>query len=283
MSIAERRKSAREPVAWVQRHPGLAEFGIIGGCLLIYFLIRGSVVDRPAAAFEHAIDLMGLERRLGFFWEPAWQRAIRGSGLQTHLWNYVYFWLHAPAIAAVAFWLYFRHRRVYGLMRNSFLVSALIALLLYAAYPVAPPRLMTPAGYQEYGVAAAAAPSYGFEDTMREYSSVSYQAESLKPFVNPFAAMPSLHFGWAFLIGAGVALALRNRFGAAVAVAWPLLMLLGIVMTANHFIFDAVAGCAVCLIGLATAFALAHIPETLRRRLTPTFLRQSPALQSGAD
>lgn len=259
-------------VHWLARHRGVTEFGIVGLCLLIYFLVRGNVVDRPLTAFEHAIDVIALERRFGFFWEPAWQRAIKGDLVQIRFWNYVYFWAHAPVIVVIAFWLYFRHRREYTLIRNAFLISALAGIFIYAIYPTAPPRLMTPQGYAEFAIQLPP-PRYGFEDTMREFSNVSYQAESLRPFVNPFAAMPSLHFGWAFLIGLGVALALRNLLGVLTAVALPLLMLFGIVLTANHFIFDAVAGLAVVLVALAVAVAIERMPEPLRQRLIPPFLR----------
>lgn len=265
------------PVHWLLRHRGLAEFGIVGACLLVYFLIRGNVVDRPASAFAHAADVIDLERRLGIFWEPSWQKAISGDRFQIDFWNFVYFWLHGPAIIVVAFWLYFRQRRVYYFIRNAFLVSAAIALFLYAVYPVTPPRLMTPAGFQEYGIAGTA-PKLGFDDTMRQYSQVSYQAESLKPFVNPFAAMPSLHLGWVFLIALGVALALRNPFGWVVAVVWPVLMLFGITLTANHFLLDGAAGMAVALAGLGAAVGIERIPPYVWSRLTPPFMRSAPNL-----
>ncbi|HLZ70951.1 MAG TPA: phosphatase PAP2 family protein [Dehalococcoidia bacterium] len=270
------------PLTWLARHRGLAEFGIVGGCLLIYFLVRGNVVDEPAAAFAHAGGIVDLEKRLGFFWEPGWQRAIAADRFQIDLWNFVYFWLHGPAIVVVALWLYFRHRPVYGFIRNAFLVSALIALFLYAVYPVAPPRLMTASGFHEYGISGPV-PNYGFDDTMRQYSAVSYQAESLRPFVNPFAAVPSLHLGWVLLIGIGVALALRNRVGLAIAVVWPVLMFFGITLTANHFIFDAIAGVAVALAGLAAAFGLERIPPRTWLRLTPPFLRQEAARLHDGD
>ncbi len=263
MTVAEHEKTAGGAIGWLRAHPAIGEFGLVGGCLLIYFLIRGNVVDEPRQAFNHAVDVIGLEKRFDFFWEPAWQQAIRGNAFQTRLWNYVYFWLHAPVIIALAIWLYLRHRPTYVLIRNAFLVSALIGLFVYAVYPVAPPRLMTPSGYKEYGLAATSLPNYGFEDTMRDYSNVSYQAESLKPFVNPFAAVPSLHFGWAFLIGVAVALALRNWFGLLAAIVLPVLMFFGVVLTANHFIFDAIAGLAVCCVGLAAAFLFQLLCRTV--------------------
>jgi PAP2 superfamily len=268
---------------WLRRHRGLGEFGVVAGCLLIYFLIRGNVVNRPASAFAHAADIISLEKRLGVFWEPDWQNDIRASLAQKTFWNDVYFWLHAPIIALIAFWLYFRRRRVYTLMRNAFLFSALIGLFLYATYPVAPPRLMTPSGYQEYGVQPAATPQYGFHDTMREYANLDYQAESLKPFVNPFAAVPSLHFGWAFLIALGVLLALRNWLGWAAVIGLPVLMFFGVVLTANHFIFDAAIGLAAVLAGLAGAFALARLPVALHRRFVPALIGEFLGLQGESD
>jgi len=222
-------------------------------------LIRGGVVNRPAVAFSHAVDVIHLEQRLGFFWEPGWQRPVLQNPLEIGVWNFVYFWLHAPLIIALAVWLYFRHRGAYRLTRNAFLISCLIGLAGYATYPVTPPRLMTPGGYQAYGITGPA-PKFGFQDTMEEHSDLDYQAESLQPFVNPFAAVPSLHFGWAFLIGAGVYLALRNVFAVLFALAMPVVMFFGVVLTANHFIFDALTGFAVCLLALVMAAALERWP-----------------------
>jgi hypothetical protein len=141
-------------------------------------------------------------------------------------------------IVVVGVWLLWLHPRQYTLIRNAFLVSAVIGLIGYTLYPVAPPRLM---------------PGFGFVDTMYEYSRVSYQAESLKPFVNPYAAMPSLHFGWAFLVGVGIWLVWRDLRGLLIGIALPVGMGLAIVLTANHYILDAVAGFLVCLFGLAVA------------------------------
>ncbi len=89
---------------------------------------------------------------------------------------------------------------------------------------------------------------------MQEYSKVSYQAQSLSPFVNPYAAVPSLHFGWSFLLSVALVLARPRSWWAWVgAIVQPLLMFLAIVATANHWVLDAVAGLAACLAGLAAA------------------------------
>ena len=214
------------------------EISLVACGLLVYFLFRGNVTDRAAEATRNATAVIDAQQALGMFWEPHLQAWVLESAIHVRLWNWVYFWAHAPAIVVVGLWLLWRHPRTYVLIRNAFLVSAVIALVCYRLYPVAPPRLVQ---------------GYGFVDTMQLYSNVSYQAQSLQPFVNPYAAMPSLHFGWSFLLGVGIWLALRDGRGLALGVALTALMGLAIVLTANHYILDGVAGFAVAAAGLLVA------------------------------
>ena len=213
---------------------------VAGG--LVYYLIRGGVVDRAEEAFARAGDLIALERRLGIFWEPAMQDWILGSRALIDLSNAVYFWLHMPPIVALALWLFWRKRDVYRLTRNAFLGSAVVALICYAALPVAPPRFF---------------PELGFVDTMALYSEASYQAQEVGVFVNPYAALPSLHFGWALLLGLALWLARPRGRRAWACVAGAVLLVGGqgaaIVLTGNHFILDAVAGAGAAGLGLAAA------------------------------
>ncbi|MBI2760409.1 MAG: inositol phosphorylceramide synthase [Chloroflexi bacterium] len=135
-----------------------------------------------------------------------------------------------------------RRPDVYRLTRDAFLGSAVIGLICYRVFPVAPPRL---------------AEDHDFVDTMQEYSKVSYQAQSLGPFVNPYAAVPSLHFGWSFLMSVALLLARpRTWWTWLLAIVQPALMFLAIVATANHWVLDAVAGLVVCGAGLIGAAAL---------------------------
>lgn len=236
---------------------GLREIGLVGVCLVIYFLIRGFVADEFPAAQAHALGIIHLEQSLHVFWEPQLQHLLDANLFLTQLWNQVYFWAHAPVILLVAIWLYLRHRRTYALVRTAFLTSAILGILIYWLLPVAPPRLLT---------------GYGFIDTMQRYSEVSYQAQSLKPFVNPYAAVPSLHFGFAIVIGVAFVLAMRGAAGWILGATLPALMLIAIIATANHFFFDAVSGLAVCLFGLLVAVVVQ------RRQLARERVRQPKLL-----
>jgi hypothetical protein len=247
----------------LDRH-GTRELALVAAGLLIYYLIRGFVADEFAEARAHALAIVQVERALHIFREPQLQHLLAGSLPQIQFWDAVYFWGHAPVIVAVGLWLYLQHREHYSLIRNSFLLSALAGLLVYWLYPVAPPRLL---------------PGFGFVDTMQRYSSMSYQAQSLKPFVNEFAAVPSLHFGWSLLIGIGIIRAAQHPIGRACGALLPILMLIAIIATANHFVFDAAAGLVICLGALGGAIALRRwkLARTGAQRATRTERRPEVA------
>ncbi|MCH7810329.1 MAG: phosphatase PAP2 family protein, partial [Chloroflexi bacterium] len=220
------------------------EGAIIAIAFLLYFWVRGAVVDRPEAAYWHARDLIDLQRSLGFFWEDDLNNWIADRKFWAQLMNVVYFYLHFPLIIVFGIWLYFYRRRQYTFVRDSFLASGAIALVVYWLYPVAPPRLLPELAAQF----DAAAPAYilGFFDTMEAYLGYAYDTQSTRAFVNPYAAMPSLHFGWDLLLGFAVIAAFRRTalawLAVTIGVALPVLQIFAITTTANHYLIDAVAG-----------------------------------------
>jgi hypothetical protein len=222
------------------------EIAIVAVAFLLYFLVRGSVVDNEAAALSHAVRVVEIERKLGIFWEPDLNSAVLHNGALIQFFNAIYFWLDFPTIVAIGLWMYFfGHRHQYTVARDALLASGAIALVVYHLYPVAPPRLLP--------VDAA---GYAFVDTVNQYTHISYQAQSLQPFVNPYAAMPSLHYGWALLIGGVLFWTTRNVWLRALAIFLPIAQLAAIVFTANHYLLDAAAGLVVALMGLLIAMAL---------------------------
>jgi peptidoglycan/LPS O-acetylase OafA/YrhL len=95
---------------------------------------------------------------------------------------------------------------------------------------------------------------------MKEYLGYAYDTQSTRAFVNPYAAMPSLHFGWDLLLGIAIVMAFRERPWAWIAVPigvlLPLSQIFSITTTANHFLLDALAGGIVAMAGLAVAYTL---------------------------
>lgn len=240
------------------RHIGrrdLVEAALVAFAFLLYFLVRGSVIDRPQEAFQNALDVIDAERWLGIFWEPHMQDWIMGNRFLIQASNYVYFWLHFPLIVAFGLVLYFADRHKYTLLRDAFLASGAISLIIYGLYPVAPPRLLLELANEFHVVLDADLQT--FVDTMNVHLGYGYQAQSMQPFVNPYAAVPSLHFGWDFLLGIGIIWAFRRYpFIWPVGLALPVMQIFAIAVTANHYFLDAVAGMGVALLGLAIAAAL---------------------------
>jgi hypothetical protein len=243
---------ARVERAWtLADRAGLQEIVLVLVAFLIYFYIRGLVVGRESEAIARGLDLIRFERDLGFYWELEMQ-----SWILNHYWaiktmNWVYFYGHMPLVIISAFWLYIWHRRAYRLSRNAFLASGAIGVVMYALWPVAPPRLI---------------PDAGFIDTMAVYDRVGYNAQETEAFVNPYAALPSLHFGWSLLLGIVVFQVTKFPALKVLAVVWPVAMFFAIVMTGNHFIIDAIVGAVVSFAGFGIALGWERIwPEVAAR------------------
>ncbi len=216
-----------------RRRPFVREVGLVAAAYFAYHLVRSATKGEVASAIEHARLLESAERALGLFVEPALQAAVVSERWLVDIANWTYVWGHWPVIGGVAIWLYYSRPASYRLLRNAFLISGATGLVLFMTFPAAPPRLA----------------GLGLVDTVVEHSNFYYLLQPPQ-LTNQYAAFPSLHFGWNLLIGiALIREAPRipvRAFGAAL----PLAMLAAVVLTANHYLIDAVAGGAVALIGL---------------------------------
>ena len=216
---------------------GLArEVLLISFAILLYFGVRNATAGSADAAFANARELMRFERALGIDWEGGLQSATVTSDAVVTLANWVYIFAHWPVILGVATWLYVRRPLHYRLLRNAIFASGLIGFLLFALFPVAPPRLL----------------DLGLVDTVTERSD-AYRALQPPGLTNQYAAFPSLHVGWNLLVGIVVVMAVASILVRAVAVVLPGAMALAVVVTANHFVIDVAAGVVVVLIGLTVA------------------------------
>jgi hypothetical protein len=212
---------------------GLAAFGF-----LLYFLVRGAVIDQTHDALEHARWIVSMQSHFGFFVEPDINRWVVVHTPILQLVNFVYFWFDFPLIILVGLVLFWRRRNSYTLLRDALLISGGFALIVYWTFPVAPPRYLK---------------EWGFIDTLARFSHLAYQTQSTRPFVNPFAAVPSLHVGWSLLLAVVVFDATRRWYWRLGAFAVLGLQALSVVATANHFIFDGVMGMLVSLLALVVA------------------------------
>lgn len=209
---------------------------IVAAGLIIYFGVRHLTEGSEVTALRHAESVFDFEQTLGLDIESDIQSAFSGSSCASRALNWVYIWWHWPVILVAAIWLLLWHRPVFYRYRNAMLISGGIGLVIFATFPVAPPRLVT---------------DLGLTDTVTQHSE-AYRVFQPKAFTNQFAAMPSLHFGWNLLIGVAIAKTARGWLRVA-GILMPLAMLIAVIATANHFVLDTVAGTALALLGLAIA------------------------------
>lgn len=248
--------------AAVIRKSGLWDMALIVVAFVLYYLVRGAVVERAGEATSRAIRLVELEKSLGLFWEGQMQAWVMSSEIAVRMFNGIYVWAHFPLVAAIGLWLFFLHRSQFIVFRNAFLISGGIGLILFNLFPTAPPRLLF------WG--------YGLIDTVAAYSPVNYDMQPAA-FVNQYAAMPSLHFGWNLLLGIAIICSTKNVLLRTFAVVMPVAMGLAVVVTGNHFILDVVAGTAVALFGLWAAVILDRHGDRVWNRVVPLSLRRAQA------
>ena len=217
---------------------------------LSYFLVRGMTESGFGRAQDNAERVITFEKWLGLFHEGAIQDAVANRDWLVNLANWVYVWGHWPVIIVVGFWLMRSSPHDYRILRNSFLISGGIGLIVFATFPVAPPRML----------------DIGLIDTVTERSS-AYRVLQPPAFVNQYAAMPSLHFGWDLLVGIALVRHARSPYVRSLGIVLPVAMAWAVVATANHFLLDSVAGAALALFGLALATMAASQLDRAQERV----------------
>jgi PAP2 superfamily len=208
-----------------------------------YRLLRRLLPTDWSQATANAQHVERLEQVTHIAWEQGIQRWFLQFPEVVKGMNWFYLSSHFFVTGAFFVWLYWRNREGFSIFRNGFLLATSIALVIHWRYPTAPPRLA----------------NMNIKDTIDLYSGVNIGGPHHERFANPVAAVPSLHAGWALALGIGILLYARNWFLRVLGMLYPVAVLLTIVATGNHFIFDAVAGALVMAVGFAATapFAVA--------------------------
>lgn len=218
----------------------LVEAAVLVALYLAGELARGLARGDDAAAERHAEAIASLERHLHVFGEAAVQRAAGHVPALSTVLGYAYVSLHLAATVAVLVWVYRRHGHAYPAVRTTFALATALAVVGYALYPTAPPRLA----------------GLGIGDTVSHVTAVDLDSGFVSSLYNPYAAFPSMHVGFAVLIAGTVwRLGARTVWRVA-ALLYPVAILFVIVATGNHFFVDAVAGGAVAALAAGATLAL---------------------------
>jgi hypothetical protein len=234
------------------------ELSLFLAVYLVYNAARWIFVGDLPAARAHAYWIVDLEQSAGV----AVERSVQGAfdaATSAELLSIVYLAAQFVVLPAVLIWLYRRSPERYRALRNTVVATWLIAVPIFALFPVAPPRLA----------------DLGFVDMVSQQPGVGLTGRSTI-FYNPVAAVPSLHVGFAFAVSLALAGALPHRFTRALALSWGPLVTLSVVATGNHYVFDVAVGLAVTALGYAVG-RFATRERALHHRRGPRATVLSPA------
>jgi hypothetical protein len=234
------------------------QIGLFLLAYLVYSAARWMMVGDLASAQDHAAWIVNLEQNLGVADEASVQEALTGTWM---LWllNHAYIAAQLVVVPGALIFLYRRSRPIYYRLRNTILATWLISVPVYAAFPVAPPRLA----------------GIGLVDTISEQTGFAMDSNLTTAFYNELAAVPSLHVGFAVAVGIAVAAAVRNPLLKAAALLWGPAIGLAVVATGNHFVFDIAAGLVASALGYGVGIVAARA-GTLRPARTASSV---PALR----
>ena len=222
------------------------EFALMASLYALWRLARVLPLDQPEGAIERARQINNLQQSLFFPTELSLQHFVLDHEWLARVLNFYYAIAHMPVTIAFLIWLFVRYRHAYPRWRNclAFLTGASLVIRFVR---VAPPRFLPDLGYIDL------ATRYGLSVYGPVGTGVSDQ----------FAAMPSIHVGWAAVVSFGIVAASTSPLR------WLCLLhlaftMLAVAATGNHWWLDGRA--AVALLGVALVVTAFLGKQSLRRK-----------------
>ena len=242
-------------------------------CLLVlgYLAYSGT---RVAVRGDHALAMHNgrlvyhVERR----WAPeVWlNQVVNAHVTLAKISGYYYTTLHFIVTLVVICWLYWRHPEHYRPLRTTLIAGTLIALVGFWLFPVAPPRDVVP----------------NLTDTVAHWDIMELAApRSGNSVANLYAAMPSLHVGWAVWCAFVIWWVYRQRHPvlATLGFIYPILTTLVVLATANHYLLDCIGGVAAIGTGMLVARAFGEWPGHRRKKEAEAAAREVEAAANEAE
>ncbi|TDC76980.1 phosphatase PAP2 family protein [Streptomyces hainanensis] len=253
----------REGAARSARPPLVRELPLIVALYLAYKFGRRAANGQFAEARDNAEWVWELERALRLPGEKLVQDLLLHSETVIRFVNVYYATVHFPAIVVFLVWMYWRRPGHFVWVRWVLTWLTGAALVLHLLFPLAPPRLFRPSRMMDTGVV---------------YGPAVYDKPAADSMANQFAAMPSLHVGWAVFIAVALIVATRSRWR------WlwllhPLITVTAVVGTGHHYWMDGLVACAI----LAVVLAVLRPPRGAPRPSAPAARNPASADGPGPD
>ena len=225
--LPERVRAIRRPKWW-------QEIGFVLIVYYLYSLVRNTVPSHEVAALHRASDVLSIERYLHVDVEHSANHLVAGHAWLAYGFDYYYATLHFVVTIGVLVWLYNKHPLRYRSIRTVLIATNITALIGFWFIALAPPRMLP-----------------GFVDTLVRYHTWgSIASGDIAKESNQFAAMPSLHVGWALWCALAIVTLAERRWVRVLGALYPLCTVLVVIGTANHFVLDAVGGVVTLCIGI---------------------------------
>lgn len=216
----------------IKNNKGFQEVLIFLSFIVFFKISRFIAIGDEYTAFVNAYKIIDFEKWMGIFSEISVQQFFMDKTILLQMLNKFYIVAHIPTTVIFFMWIYHKRKRYYKFIRNGFLIANSLTIFFYVYYPCAPPRMLG---------------DVGFTDTLLTVSNVNLYKGAFSGLFNQYAAVPSMHFGNALLIGIALSL-LINKNWKWLLLLYPIFVLLVIVATGNHFFIDAIIGGVVVLL-----------------------------------
>ena len=211
--------------------PVTTELSLISALYTLWRLALKLPLDQPSGAIERARQIDRFQHWLHMPAELSLQQFVLQHDWLAQATNFYYAVFHVPAMILFLVWIFIRHRDKYPRWRSS-LAMLTAACLVIRYIRVAPPRFLPELGYIDL------ATRYGLSVYGPVGTGVSDQ----------FAAMPSIHVGWAAIVSFGIVFSSTSRWRW-IYLSHLLITVLAVSATGNHWWLDGVA--AIAILGLA--------------------------------
>lgn len=222
----------------------------------LYTLVRDLRGDKPVSqhqAFLNARRIIHVERWVGLFHEQDMQHAVLSQRWLIELCDDYYGTFHFIVTIGVLVLMFIWFPGSYRRWRNVLALATALALLGFYFFPLMPPRLLPP--------------GYGFVDTLQQIGGLwNFSKGPVNDVSNQYAAMPSLHTAWSLWCACALSRVIRPTWGRVAVFLYPVFTVFAIVVTANHFFADAIAGVLLVVVSVATAVPVTRALDRRARR-----------------
>jgi membrane-associated phospholipid phosphatase len=213
------------PRGWVDV---VRQLSLFAGAYVLYQVVRGLVDGNDVAkASWNATKVINLERTLHVFIEPSVQAWALNEHWLMDIADWTYLNAHYIVTLGALVFIYLRRNDSFYFVRNMFMIAMLVALVGYALYPTAPPRLM---------------PEWGFTDAIQQFTGVTAEHGASSALINLYAAIPSMHVCFSLMIGVPMSRFVRHRVARVAWLLYPLFITFVVIATGNHYLTDVVLG-----------------------------------------